>query len=172
MRSERFRLRTGGLSGDMWDALEVETDYFCLTEMQEQVKLRRPIRIHVEGTVFTTNRGLLSRGGKNLLRVADDVLDDNETVLLKRDPKLFGDIMYYLSVGDGSLFGKVIRDHEFENQGHLELLDAEATYWGVWDLCEIVRRILCEMNPPRPKKRSKRMRIPWEPPVEFSSQGL
>ena len=118
----------------MWEALEVATDYFFLTELREQVRLRRPIRFNVEEFTFTTNRGLLTRGGEKLLRILDGPRDDRVAVRLKRNPKLFGDILYYLRTGDRTLFEQVLRDHECENKGHLELLEAEASYWGVGDL--------------------------------------
>ena len=124
----------------------METDYFCLTEIREQVRLRRPIRFNVEEFVFTTNRGLLTRGGERLLRIIDGPRDDSVAISLKRNPRLFGDILYYFRTGGGILFEQVLRDHESEKKGHLELLEAEASYWGIGDLCEVIQKLICKMN--------------------------
>ena len=124
----------------MWEALEAETDFFFLTELREQIKMRRPIRLIVEGEEFGTNRGLLSRGSEKLLRIAD-VPDDSAPIFLKRDPTLFKDIMNFVNVGAGDLLEQILRDHELESKGHLELLEAEATYWGIGDLRVIVQKI-------------------------------
>ena len=133
----------------MWDALEAEADYFCLTEVKNQVRLRRPIRINVGEFCFTTNRGLLRRGGERLLLfIEDSKVDKDEAIILtssSRGPKLFGDILFYFRT-DRIFFEEEMLDHEHENKGHLELLEAEATYWGVRDLSEIIRNLINRMN--------------------------
>jgi len=144
LASEHF-IVPAGFPDDMWEALEAETDFFCLTELREQIKMRRPIRLIVEGEEFRTNRGLLSRGGEKLLRIAD-VSDDSEPIFLERDPTLFKDIMNFVNVGAGDLLEQILRDHELDSKGHLELLEAEATYWDMWDLRAIVQKIIGENN--------------------------
>ena len=129
----------------MWEALEAETDFFFLTELREQIKMRRPIRLIVEGEEFVTNRGLLSRGGEKLQRIAD-VPDDSAPIFLERNSTLFKDIMNFVNVGAGDLLEQILRDHELESKGHLELLEAEATYWGIGDLRVIVQKILGQNN--------------------------
>ena len=135
----------------MWEALEAETDFFCLTELREQIKMRRPIKLIVEGEEFRANRGLLSRGGEKLLRVAD-VSDDSEPIFLKRDPTLFRDIMNFVNVGAGDLLEQILRDHELDSKGHLELLGAEASYWEIKDLTVVVQKIIGENNQAGAKK--------------------
>ena len=107
--------------------------------------MRRPIKLIVEGEEFRTNRGLLSRGGEKLLRIAD-VSDDSEPIFLKRDPTLFKDIMNFVNVGAGDLLEQILRDHELDSKGHLELLGAEASYWEIEDLTVIVQKIIGENN--------------------------
>ena len=88
LSSEHIRFPSR-LSDDMWDALELEIDYFGLTELRK--KLRRPLRFVIDGTYFTTNPEVLTRPGWRLLRKVDGVLEYNDTFI----PGVYGDIVYY-----------------------------------------------------------------------------